>query len=77
MRTQLLLVLVGAGLLASFAVGGEPPTLGAARVYTADGQLRLPEDYRQWVYVATGFDTSYNPALRTGHDMFDNVLRQP
>jgi hypothetical protein len=77
MRTQLLLVLVGAGLLGSLAAGGEPPTLGAAPAYTAAGQHRLPEDYRQWVYLATGFDMSYNPAMRMDHHMFDNVFVNP
>lgn len=42
--------------------------------YTSDGQLKLPEDYRDWVYLTTGFDMSYNPAMRMGHHMFDNVF---
>jgi hypothetical protein len=45
--------------------------------YTSDGQLKLPENYRQWVYLTTGFDMSYNPAMRMGHDMFDNVFVNP
>jgi hypothetical protein len=77
MRAQLLLVIVGAALLASFAADGEPPTAVTAPAYTADGKLRLPEDYRLWVYLATGFDMSYNPALRMGHHMFDNVFVNP
>ena len=77
MRTQLLLVLAGAALLASLADGGETPTPSAAPAYTADGQLRLPEDYRLWLYLATGFDMSYNPAMRMGHHMFDNVFVNP
>ncbi len=77
MRTQLLLVLAGAALLASLAAGGEAPTPSAAPAYTADGQLRLPEDYRQWIYLGTGFDMSYNPAMRMDHHMFDNVFVNP
>jgi Cytochrome P460 len=77
MRTQLLLVLFVGALLASVAAGGEAQTPSAAPAYTADGQLRLPEDYRQWVYLATGFDMSYNPAMRMGHHMFDNVFVNP
>ncbi len=45
--------------------------------YTADGQLRLPENYRQWVYLSTGFDMSYNPAMSMDHHMFDNVFVNP
>ena len=46
--------------------------------YTGDGQLKLPEQYRQWVYLTTGFDMSYNPALQmSDHHMFDNVFVNP
>jgi hypothetical protein len=46
--------------------------------YTADGQLKQPENYRQWVYLTSGFDMSYNPALQMpGHHMFDNVFVDP
>src|SRR6202158_2292451 len=56
MRTQLLFVLVGAALVGSLAAGAEAPTTSAAPAYTADGQLRAPGDYRQWIYLTTGFD---------------------
>src|SRR5581483_8986668 len=45
--------------------------------YTGDGQLRLPANYRQWVYLSSGFDMSYNPAAKAGHDVFDNVFVNP
>jgi Cytochrome P460 len=45
--------------------------------YTSDGQLMLPENYREWIYLSTGFDMSYNPAMRMGHHMFDNVFVNP
>jgi Cytochrome P460 len=46
--------------------------------YTADGQMKLPENYRQWVYLTTGFDMSYNPGLMSmDHHMFDNVFVNP
>jgi hypothetical protein len=46
--------------------------------YTADGQLKLPEHYRDWVYLTTGFDMSYNPnAQAPDHHMFDNVFVDP
>ena len=47
--------------------------------YTADAQLKLPENYRAWVYLTSGFDMSYNPAMQMGgdHHMFDNVFVNP
>jgi Cytochrome P460 len=45
--------------------------------YTADGQLKFPENYREWIYLSTGFDMSYNPAMQMGHHMFDNVFVNP
>jgi Cytochrome P460 len=51
------------------------PSSGPA--YTSDGQLRLPEHYREWVYLTSGFDMSYSPAAQMGHHMFDNVFVNP
>jgi hypothetical protein len=45
--------------------------------YTAAGELKLPENYREWVYLTTGFDMSYNPAMNMDHHMFDNVFVNP
>lgn len=46
--------------------------------YTSDGQMKLPDQYREWVYLTTGFDMSYNPALQmSDHHMFDNVFVNP
>jgi hypothetical protein len=42
--------------------------------YTSDGGLKLPEHYREWVYLSTGFDMSYRPTMQAGHHMFDNVF---
>jgi hypothetical protein len=43
--------------------------------YTSDGQMKFPADYREWVYLSTGFDMSYNPAgMQMDHHMFDNVF---
>ncbi len=46
--------------------------------YTGDAQLKFPEHYREWVYLTSGFDMSYSPALQMGdHHMFDNVFVNP
>ena len=50
----------------------------AAPTYTPSGELTLPSDYREWVYMSTGLDMSYNErALSMGHSMFDNVFVDP
>ncbi len=52
-------------------------TGASAPQFTSDGQMKMPENYREWIYLTTGFDMSYNPAMRMGHDMFDNVFVNP
>ncbi len=67
-----LIVLCSAALLNS----ATPPASGPE--YTSDGQMKLPENYRQWVYLTTGFDMSYNKAaMQMDHHMFDNVFVNP
>src|ERR1700733_7058878 len=39
--------------------------------------IKFPEHYREWVYLTTGFDMSYNPAMQMDHHMFDNVFVNP
>ena len=45
--------------------------------YSQAGELRFPANYREWVYLSTGFDMSYNPAMNMDHHMFDNVFVNP
>jgi len=46
--------------------------------YTSDDQLKLPENYRQWVYLTTGFDMNYSAGgMNMDHHMFDNVFVNP
>ena len=48
--------------------------------YTADGQMKRPDNYREWVYLSTGIDMSYSPAAQAAgadHHMFDNVFVNP
>ena len=47
-------------------------------VYTADGGLKFPTNYREWVYLSSGVDMSYSPnAMNMDHSMFDNVFANP
>jgi hypothetical protein len=62
--------------LTVFCLAADPNTNGPK--YTSDGQLQLPENYREWIYLTSGFDMSYNPGLQMpGHHMFDNVFVDP
>lgn len=65
-------------LLSSIALlkSATPPASGPE--YTSDEQLKLPENYRLWTYLTTGFDMSYSPnAMQMDHHMFDNVFASP
>jgi Cytochrome P460 len=52
-------------------------TLSSTPTYTADGRLVFPENYREWVYLTTGIDMSYNANAGADHSMFDNVFVNP
>src|SRR6267378_4566293 len=78
MLTKMTTVLLSVVVLFSatpFRQNAAPPSSGPE--YTSDGQLKFPENYREWVYLTSGFDMSYNPAQTAGHDMFDNVFVNP
>jgi hypothetical protein len=74
-KTVLLLTMV-LFFLAAFRQNATAPSSGPE--YTGDAQLKFPEHYRDWEYLTTGFDMSYNPVLQMGdHHMFDNVFVNP
>jgi hypothetical protein len=70
-------LLIGMVLLAAAAFTRSTLSPSSSPEYTSDSQLKFPEHYRDWVYLTTGFDMSYNPAMRMGHHMFDNVFVNP
>jgi hypothetical protein len=45
--------------------------------YTADGQMRAPVHYREWVYLTSGLDMSYTASAAGDMQMFDNVFVNP
>jgi len=71
--------LIAAALLPLTAFIQNEAASGTSPEYTGDAQLKLPGKYRQWVYLTTGFDMSYNKAAMAGmdHHMFDNVFVNP
>ncbi len=48
--------------------------------YTADGEMRLPANYREWIFLSSGLAMTYGPAGQTnaqGNPRFDNVFASP
>jgi hypothetical protein len=70
-----MLSLVALFSTAAFCQYATAPRSGPA--YSGDGQLKFPEDYRVWVYLSTGFDMGYKPAMQMGQHKFDNVFVNP
>jgi cytochrome P460 len=50
--------------------------IGNAPVFTSDGKLKLPADYREWAYVSTGLGMSYRDNNVGRQPVFDNVFVQ-
>jgi hypothetical protein len=49
-----------------------------APAYNKDGAMLFPKRYREWVFLSSGVDMSYNPtAQASGHPTFDNVFVNP
>jgi hypothetical protein len=74
MRTTKRLLIIAPVILLAWVASSQTPK---APEYTSDGQFRLPANYREWVYLSSGFDMSYNPSMDMGHHMFDNVFVNP
>jgi hypothetical protein len=81
MTTKTKAVMVGVLVLISLAALNQTATAPASDPqYTSDGKMKLPENYREWVYLSTGLDMSYSPAAQAAgmdHHMFDNVFVNP
>jgi hypothetical protein len=70
-------LLIAIGLLVTPGFGQNAKPRTSTPGYTSNGLLKFPEAYREWVYLTTGFDMSYNPAMNMDHHMFDNVFVNP
>jgi len=49
----------------------------AGPAYDKNGDLLLPPDYREWVYLSSGLDMSYNQKSSESMEVFDNVFVDP
>jgi hypothetical protein len=77
MNTKTIALTTALTLVCSIALSDSTGTQVRGPVYTDDGRLTLPENYREWVYLSSGFDMSYGPMAAMGHHMFDNVFVEP
>jgi hypothetical protein len=81
MTTKTRIVLVGIVVVLSIAAFNQTASAPAnVPQYTAGGEMKLPENYREWIYLSTGLDMSYGPAAQMAgmdHHMFDNVFVNP
>jgi hypothetical protein len=76
-----LLACVAAVFLPNRSTSAVHAATSAAPVYDKSGDLLPPSDYRQWIYLSSGLDMSYNPKSSGAGDdsmsMFDNVFVNP
>ncbi len=76
-------ILIALWVLAMTLAAVTPPassnkeTNANSPVYTPDGDLKFPPQYREWVYLTSGVDMSYSPNMNMDHSMFDNVFVNP
>jgi hypothetical protein len=75
MNTRTLVIAV-ASLAVSCMALSDTPSETHVPLYDKD-QLVLPANYREWIYLSTGFDMSYSAVATPGHHMFDNVFAEP
>ena len=69
-------------LLFFFAVPSAKQTSNAPAAddgpaYTASGELKFPDRYREWVFLTSGIDMSYSATENPSHSRFDNVFVNP
>jgi hypothetical protein len=77
-RTTATLTALMAALVTATVAHAQTPAPSDAPRYTASGELAPPTQYREWVYLSTGFKMRYNKRLAgMGHDMFSNVFVNP
>jgi Cytochrome P460 len=54
------------------------PQYALSQQYTKDGNLNLPKDYRQWVFLSSGIGMTYNAeAVANANPSFENVFVNP
>jgi Cytochrome P460 len=76
-RKTIVIFLFGCcSLLGPAAFGADAGGAVRSPQFSGGGLLLWPDHYREWIYLTSGFDMSYNPASSMGH-VFDNVFVNP
>jgi hypothetical protein len=73
MRQSLLVLCIGAAIVQASAATGPLQ-------YTAEGQLIVPSDYRNWIFLTSSLDLNYDqpvPGTSTSRSLLDNVFVNP
>jgi len=68
--------LLGIGVVAAFCsllLGAAPEGKVPKPQYDEKGNLLRPTDYREWMFLSSGYGMNYNPAPGS-HEMFTNVF---
>jgi hypothetical protein len=75
---MLKLALLASALLLS-AMPAKPPAASSsdALTYAANGNLVMPANYREWIFLTSGVDMSYSSTKDPDHHVFDNVFVNP
>jgi len=71
-----LLAMAVAWSVHSAAVAAASVMAGNTPAYTTDGQLRLPANYRDWIFLSSGFGMNYSNG-GGNRPMFTNVFVSP
>jgi hypothetical protein len=74
MKTTRTVLLLAAALLPLTGQQGSAPQ------FNGKGELQLPANYREWVWLSSGLGMTYGPAADANRDrapMFDNVFASP
>jgi len=78
-KTGVIVATVGAAVLigvgATAVSQAQAPT--SAAIFTADGKMEFPKDYRTWVYLSSGMDMVYTEGGGGQMHAFDNVFVDP
>lgn len=74
MKPQMMMMLMLGGCAVHAAAGGAETIPRPLLKYTLDGRLERPMDYREWVFLTSGFDMSYVAGSPMDQHTFDNVF---
>jgi len=72
MRSLIPVSLLAVAVAAAIFLAASPEAAPGRPQYTGDNKLLRPADYREWIFLSSGYGMSYN--AQTGHEMFTNVF---